>query len=151
MTSAAFRQLLEDGDIDGLRSAWAQLFPAMPQPETRHDAEIVMHSARTVASSIPFNKRAYSHCWLVERMLPSQLPDNLKPKAERLYPRVVGGVGISVNMRSEWMKPAALEVRAALEHAVLEAYADGREEPAFIRQRMKEVKHRKVRALFGAR
>lgn len=151
MTALAFRNLLQAGDVEGLRAFWRNASPHLPQPESREQAEIVMHRARTEAESLPIDKRAYSHRWLCDRGLPSGLPDNLKPRAERIYPRVVEAVGISVNARSEMLKPLAREVERAMADAVEEAYADGRTDPGFIRARMAEVKTRTWRQLMGVR
>lgn len=151
MTALAFRNLLERGDVEGLRAFWRQASPHLPQPETREQAEIVMHRARTEAESVPLKKRAYSHRWLCDRGLPSGLPDELKPRAERIYPRVVEAVGISVNARSEMLKPLARQVERAMADAVEEAYADGRTDPGFIKTRMAEVKDRTWRELMGVR
>lgn len=145
----SFRNLLEAGDIDGLRSHWAAVMPGMPQPESREAAEIVMHRARTEARSLCLTARAYSHRWLCERGLPSGLPDELKPKAERLYPVAVGAVGISVNTKSEWLKSAMLEVRGAMEYAVADCYANGDEAPEIVKPRMFEARDRTMKALFG--
>lgn len=149
MSSAAFRQLLEAGDAPGLRRAWSDLFPDMPQPETDEKAEIVMHMARTGAVSVRFRCRAYSHRWLEERGLPSQLPDDLKPRAERMYPVVAEGVGISVSTRTEWLRPALGEVRDAISDAVEECYASGDTAVPHVRERMAEARDRTLRRLFG--
>jgi hypothetical protein len=144
-----FRQLLEAGDVAALRRAWHRIAPTMPQPDSDEQAEVVMHHARTQSHTVGFRHRAYSHRWLTERMLPSALPDQLKPSAERMYPVVVEGVGVSVNFRSPDMAPAALEVRGAINEAIQDCYADGRTEPAFVTQRMDEAKRRTLKALFG--
>lgn len=150
MGALAFRNLLEAGDVAGLRAAWASIMPGMPQPQTHDQAEIVMHRARTEAESITIKARAYSHRWLCERDLPSGLPDRLKPSADRLYPVVKSAVGISVNARNPYLKPAMAEVRGAMESAVLEADADGLiNDTAFVTARMNEAKARSMRALFG--
>lgn len=149
MSALAFRNLLEAGDVAGLRAWWAVHAPNMPQPESAGAAEIVMHRARTEAESVSFAKRAWSHAWLCERSLPSGLPDHLKPRAQRLYPVVVEAVGISVNARNPYLKPAMIEVRTSMEHAVLDAYAEDRREPAFLKARMAEARDKTMRALFG--
>ena len=150
---AAFRQLLAAGDVDALRAAWSRVAPHLPQPPTREAAELAMHHARTQTASLPLRARAWSHRWLSERGLPSGLPDPLRPRAERMFPRIAEGVGISVNFKSEWMKPAADEVRGAMEAVVAEAYADAKgdrlPDPAVVAARMKQAKARKIRALFG--
>lgn len=148
--SAEFRNMLEAGDIRGLRGWYAKHRPAMPQPETDDQAEIVMHIARTETPAVSFRARAYSHAWLCERGLPSRLPDELKPKAERLYPVATIAVGLSVNARNPLIVPAMGEVRGAMEHAVLEADADGRiADTVFVKARMAEARERTMRALFG--
>lgn len=149
MSALAFRNLLEAGDVEGLRAFWREAAPAMPQPETREQAEIMMHMARTASDSVKFRLRAYSHRWLTERHQRSQLPDHYKPQAERIYPVVVEAVGVSVNFRSPYMAPAAADVRGVMERAVEDAYAEGRRDPEFVRARMFEAKDREMRALFG--
>lgn len=144
-----FRQLLEDGDVSALRSAWHRLMPHLPQLESADQAETAMHMARTAAESITLDKRAYSHRWLTERGHQSQLPDHLRSKAERMYPIVVEGVGIFVETRHEFLKPAMLEVRGAMEDAVNDAYAEGRTEPSFVKARMAEARAKTMKALFG--
>lgn len=149
MSAAAFRALLEAGDVDALRSAWAEVAPQFPQPKSRAEAEIAMHVART-GMAIAFKKRAYSHAWLTERSLPSQLPDRFKPRAERMYPRVTSTVGISVNARNPFLVPIIGEVQTAMEHAVLEAEADGKlEDSGFVKARMREARERTYRSLLG--
>lgn len=145
-----FRGALEAGRVELVRSLWSLAFPQLPQPRSYEEAEIAMHAARTAAESISLRARAYSHRWLTERDLPSQLPDHLKPSAERLYPATAAAVGISLNTKSEIIRPALVEVRGAMEYAVLEAEADGRlEDTPFVQQRMNEAKQKTFRALFG--
>ena len=145
-----FRNLLEAGDVDGCRAFFAANAAHLPQAETREQAEIVMHRARTEAESVSLKARAYSHRWLCERAMPSGLPDDLKPAAERLFSVRKVSVGISVNFRSPWMKPAEGQIRGAMEGAVFDADAHGRiEDAAFVSARMKEAKERAMRALFG--
>lgn len=148
--STEFLQLLEAGDIDGLRDAWATVMPGLPQPETYMKAEIAMHMARTACEGVTVRSRVYSHCWLEERALPSQLPDRMKPAAERLYPRVAEAVGISVNTSNIYLKPAALEVRRSMEDAVNDCYADSASpDPVVVQKRMAEMRDRTYKALFG--
>lgn len=149
MSAAAFRALLEAGDIGALRAAWAKVAPHLPQPQTRDEAEMVMHHARTTAASISFKAAAYSHRWLTERGFPSGLPDELRPKAERMYPVIAEGVGVSLNTKNEYLKPALVEVRQSMEDAINDAYAEKRTEPGFVKQRMEEARARTWRALFG--
>lgn len=145
----AFRDYLEAGDVAGLRVAWSRVAPHLPQPDSYEKAEIVMHVARTATDNITFEKRAYSHAWLTERMLPSQLPDHLKPSAQQICPVVVSGVGISVNYRSKILKPAGVEIEKAMGDAVEDCFANGDTEPALVTRRMKEARAKTERALFG--
>ena|SRR5690242_9128453 len=150
MSGAAFQALLEAGDVDGLRKAWLKAAPHLPQPASREVAETTMHYARTTGATISFEKRAYSHAWLTERSLPSGLPDNLRPKAERMYPRVASTVGISVNARSPFLQPIVGEVREAMQDAVLEAEADGKlDDVQHVKARMAEARDKTYRALAG--
>lgn len=150
MSSLAFRNLLEAGDAAACRRAWAQVAPHLPQPKDDAQADVLMHHARTGAESVEFAKRAWSHRWLTERSLPSGMPDALRPSAERMYPHVVEGVGIACKTVSPALAPAALLIRGAMENAVLECYADGRTEPAFVRGRIQAARHGEVKRLFGS-
>jgi hypothetical protein len=145
-----FALLMEKGDVEGLMRAWKIIAPDQHQPGSYEEAEISMHASRTAANSISFPKRAYSHAWLVERNIPSLLPDDLKPKAERLYPRIVAGVGISVNSHSSWLKPAAKIIQGAMCEAVEEVAADGKfNDQELVKRRMFEAKQKTQKALFG--
>lgn len=144
-----FRNLLEAGNVKELVNMWSSIFPNMPGPTSIDKAEIVMHVARTAANSVSLKHRAYSHKWLLERDLPSELPDELKPSAERIYPISIPCVGISVNTRNEYIRPGLDEVRKAMEYSVEEAYYDGKTEPVFVRARMEEAKKRAFKVLYG--
>lgn len=140
MIQAAFRSCLIDLDIEIARRAWIAAFPYLPELGSDADVLIILHRARTEAMIVPFNLRAYSHRWLEERGFPSGLPDYLRPRAERIYPRIVDGVGISVSSISGRNSELAQEMRSAMSDAVEECYADGRTEPEFVRQRMTEAR-----------
>jgi hypothetical protein len=112
-----FRNALESLDVDLVRKIWSHVMPHLPQPSNEREALIVMHMARTGSRSIRFRDRAYSHAWLTERSIPSNLPDKLRPRAERMYPRSVDGVGIAVRN----VTPIALKIRRAMEEAVLDS------------------------------
>ena len=145
MHSEHLRRCLIELDVPGIRRIWAAVAPHAPPPS---DALAAIHMARTCAESIPFRLRAYSHRWLTERALPSQLPDALKPKAERIFPVIVGSVGISVNSKHIEVKAGVL---GAMEGAVLDCYANGDEEPALVKRQMFEARDRELRGLFGRR
>jgi hypothetical protein len=142
--SAVFRRALVDLDVGLVRSVWRQASPHLPQPKDDAEALTALHMARTAAESLPLKDRAYSHRWLSERALPSQLPDHLKPSAERLYPVIVDAVGISVNSRYLEVK---LGVRGAMEDAVLDCYANGDKEPDVVRPQMMAARERELRGL----
>lgn len=149
MSASEFRLLLEAGDVEGCRRYWHKHAPGMPQPETREQAEISMHMARTAAHSVKLQLRAYSHRWLLERAMPSQLPEMLKPIAERMCPVIVEAVGVSVNFTSPILAPAAAEVQGAMNAVVEDCFANGDRDPALIKGRMFEAKDRTMKALFG--
>lgn len=134
----------------GVRALWAHIAPNLPQPSTDAEALATIHRARTEMRSIPLKLRAYSHRWLEDHGLPSGLPDELKPKAERIYPRIAEAVGVSANFRSPILKPAQPIVQGAMSDAVLECFADRRTEPAFVKSRMLEAKDFAIRKLFGS-
>lgn len=151
MSQAVAQRILREGDFRALRKHWSDVFPHLPGPTSDSDAEIVLHHARTQANAIPFKLRAYSHRWLSERELPSGLPDELKPRAERIYPTVAEAVMISVGAKSELMKPAVPIVRGAMEDAVNQALADGKMgDPVFVRARIQEARQQTIRELFGS-
>jgi hypothetical protein len=144
----AFRQCLLDVDVVTTRKLWAHVRPNFPQPDTDADVEITIHYSRTLTNSISFRPRAYSHAWLMERGLPSGLPDKLRPRAERMYPRVVPGVGLSVNFSSPEMQPVKIVVQGAMEDAIREVHADGKITDApLVKQRMAEARKRVFKEL----
>lgn len=145
-----FRDALERGDFRHLRRIASVAMPHLPQPKTDAEAEIVMHHARTQAGNVTLRSRAWSHRWLTERNLPSGLPDELRPRAERMYPVVAEGVVIAAGAMSEAMRPAGKIIQGAMSDAVAEAYADRRTEPSFVRSRILAARDRAKRHLFGA-
>lgn len=145
--SAAMRQVLVECDVTGARRLWAEYAPHLSQPQNDTEALVCLHRARTEASSIKLPLRAYSHRWLLERGWPSGLPEELKPKAERLYPRIVSAVGIGVKSAHP---EVASEIRGAMEYAVLEAEADRRlTDSPFVKGRMMEARAKVRKKLFG--
>lgn len=141
---------METLDVARARQIWNEGLPGMPSIDSDADMLVTLHLARTRSSSIAKRLRYYSHCWLIDRGLQSVLPDELKPAAERMYPRIVSSVGISVNSGSSLLKPAIPIIRTSMEEAVLEVYADNRgDDIPFVRERMSEAKRKAVRKLFG--
>jgi hypothetical protein len=146
-----FHAALESGDVQLVRRASARLFPHLPQPASDEEAETSMHMARTQMPDVTFKARAWSHRWLTERGLPSQLPDELKPKAERMYPVIADAVFVSANSNSPALKPVAKLVQGAMSDAVEDCYANGDKEPRIVRARIEEARKRTFRELLGAR
>lgn len=145
MSQANICRCLIELDIDGCVHLWSKIQPAHPVPQTRQEVLICLHMARTASASIPLKLRAYSHRWLLDQGYPSQLPDILKPRAERLYPEDVCSVGISVNSKYPVIKEA---IYGAMQNAVLEAYADGHEkEPDIVKKRMMEARQKERKGL----
>jgi hypothetical protein len=140
-----FRQALETLDAALLRKIWAHVMPNMPQPASDEDTLKSAHYARTLMDKMPFKLRAYSHQWLMERGLPSGLPDHLRPSAQRLYPVTVMAVGVAV--KSKW-EEVRLGIQSAMNNAVLEAEGDGKlGDSPHVKRRMSEARERERKAL----
>lgn len=138
-----FRQAIEALEVNALRRLWRKVSPHLPQPDDT-GALVAAHMARTAANSVPLKKRAYSHQWLCDRGLPSQMPDRLRPSAERLYPVVQQVVGISVNSKYEIVRSS---IRGRMEDAVNDCYANGDTNPTIVKAQMMEARKREQRAL----
>jgi hypothetical protein len=137
-----------DCDAAGAMRLWRHVNPTMPQPKNEKEAVVQIHIARTQMESVPFLLRAYSHRFLIDNGYPSFLPDVLKPKAERVYPKIVTAVGISVNMPAI-MAPVAAEVEKAMSDAVADAYAENRTESNFLRKRMMSARQKTIKKFLG--
>ena len=133
----------------GIRRLWQHVSPHLPQPTSDHEALIAIHYARTLAQSFSLRLRAYSHAWLLDHGYPSALPDELKPKAERMYPRIVEGVGIACTGTSEIGRAIAPIIQGAMSDAVHGIYADKRPDPVFVKARMMDARKRIVAKLIG--
>jgi hypothetical protein len=142
MHAAEFRRCLVELDTEGITRLWQHVSPHLPQPKTRTEALATLHVARTQTRSIPVKLRYYSHRWCVDNGYPSMLPDRLRPLAERMYPKVVSAVGVSVKSLSKAGEPLALEMQKAMADAVEECYANGQTDPEFVRARMHEAQQR---------
>lgn len=143
------RRALEDHDVSTARRLWAVVMPKMPQPRSEHEATVILHIACTQTPTVKFKSRAYSHQWLLERGLPSSLPDNLRPKAQRMYPVIADVIGIACGNVSEAMKPVVPIVRGAMEDVVMDHYADGVKDPTIIKPRMLDARKKAIKKLFG--
>jgi hypothetical protein len=144
--SVEMRRCLAECDVVGMRRLWHYIAPKAPAPQTDAEALIVLHHARTRAATLPLKLRAYSHYWLIERGLRSDLPDKYKRQAEREYPWIADSVAIAVGSRWPEVKFA---IRGAMEGAVSECYADNKRDPAIVKPRMMEMREYMRRKLFG--
>jgi hypothetical protein len=120
----------------------------MPQPNTDEQTLTQIHYTRTLMP-IDLKLRAYSHAWLLERALPSGLPDELRPSAQKMYPVTVGVVGIACRGATDIGQAVAPLIRGAMSDAVLECYADGHQEPVIVKPRMMEARKTAIRKLLG--
>lgn len=137
--SAEMRRCLIDCDVVQVRKLWQHIAPHLPQPETDKDALVSLHYARTLARFVPFRLRAYSHCWLTDQALPSGLPDHMRPRAQRLYPRIVGAVGTASHAGPGLKTAFNRAIEGVMRDAVLEAYADGHsQQPEIVKARILE-------------
>lgn len=116
-----------------MRVLWKEFRPDFHQPRSRFETLVTIHIARTQTEVIDPNLRYYSHRWLLDHEYPTFLPDELKPLAERIYPRIAEGVGIAV--KSADSERASL-IRSAMSDAVMEAYEDKNTDPKFVKSRM---------------
>lgn len=145
-----FSRCMVELDVAGVRKLWAFVQPNLPQPRSDEQALITLHMARTRSDTLAIKLRAYSHRWLLDQGYPSQLPDALKPKAERMYPKVVGAVGLSINFTAKELKPAALLIERAMSDRVNDMYAGGEERPEVVRKSMNEAGAKERKKLFGS-
>lgn len=145
--AATMLACIREIDASRARRLWAEVSPGMPQPKDDAQAEAMLHHART-QSPVAFKLRAYSHRWLLDRGLPSGLPDEMRPRADRLYPVKAEAVGISINGGGIFA-PIIPYVREAMEGAVLECFADGHKETEIVRPRMFEARSKAVKHLLG--
>lgn len=143
------RRALEEHDVLTCCRLWEVVAPGMPQPANAESATAGMHMACTMAANVALRSRAYSHRWLLDHGYPSQLPDNLRPKAEQMFPKVVDAIGIACGGTSELGRAIAPIVRGAMESVVLEHYADGVHDPKIIKPRMLEARRNAVKKLLG--
>lgn len=126
-------------DVDFAVKLWNYTNPQFPV--NRKQAEITMHMARTGAESVPEKHRFYSYRWLCDHGLPNQLPDRLKPSAEKMFPKKASVVGIATKTRSI----VANAIRGAMSYAVLETYGDGCEDSEVVKKRMMEARDKILR------
>jgi len=143
-----YYRALEAGDSKELRRLWSHSHSHLPQVSEK-EAEKMLHLARCGTGTLPLKLRAYSHRWLVERNIPSPLPDEIRPECERLYPRIADSVALCFRASN----PAFKEVAAYAQHkaslAVEEMWAENDKDPLRVRNRIKEVKLQSEREMLG--
>lgn len=128
----AMRSALADGDVKAIAASLGT------EVKNRHDVLKIMHMARTKAVSVPREKRLYSHQWLLDRGLPSMLPDEERP------PMIVRAVGIAVSSQVPAVKENLTKVQ---EGVVLDAFARGEKDQEKIKAAMKEAREKEMRGL----
>jgi hypothetical protein len=132
----AFRQRLIDGDFAAARSiARTMGLPYKLPSDAWLDAW--GHGIRTMLF-IPPRQRYYSHCWLVERNLPSHLPDHMKRSAERMYPKKVKAVMIAAKGNAG--PEACGSIVRAMSVKVDEMYADGDDDAEIVTPQMQRAR-----------
>lgn len=144
--AALMRECLERMDVAVFRKLTAVVAPQMKHSKTDQDARIVMHMARTQMPNMPLKHRAYSHRWLCDNGFPSQLPDELKPRAEQMYPKVVEAVGTACKDQGAGIAPF---IEQAMSDRVKDIYATDRAnfspDPLGVRRSILEVRAAKRR------
>lgn len=143
-----FRAALRDRDIPLLIKASAVLFPDAPVP-TEAEALVQMHVARTMQGWMTIEERSYSHFWLLEQGLPSMLPPELLPKADRYRPEAKSAVGIVYATGKEWLKPAAPIIGMAMAKAVSDNAELIETDPELLRDKIAFAKSDEFQRLFG--
>ena len=136
-------------DVDGVRRLWKYVAPHLPQPASDREALTTIHYARTLNHAMSFRLRAYSHAWLLDNNHPSGLPDELKPKAQRLYPRIVEAVGVACHGNGELMRSVAPLLQRAQLDAVEDCYANGDTETETVKAQMTAAKRKTIRQLLA--
>ncbi len=141
---AEMQRIIREIDGEAAIKLHKHIFPHLPPPANVTEAIKSLHIARTAMKTATNKERFYSHCWLRDYNLGflSQLPDVLKPSAEKMYPIVARSVGIAVKSAQEG-DPMGIAVRGVMEDAVRETYADGHgDDPKIVKGRMMEMRAR---------
>lgn len=144
--AAQMRRCLNDCDVAAARQLWHLIAPKAPAPKTDYDALCVIHYARTISLTVNLRLKAYSHHWLIDHGLPSGLPEELRNKADRLYPQISDSVGVACKSS---FPEVANAVQSAMNSAVIDCYDEGRREPDYVKPLMTERRMRVKKALHG--
>ena len=144
-------RVLVDMDHEQYRELWKHLFPHFPSFDGQMNYYVLasMHMARTQMDPIPDKLRFYSHRWLLDNGFPSQLPDRLKPSAEKLYPVSEGSVGIALQTQSPIMAPILDQIVGAMSDAVMDCYANNDKEPVIVKKQMERARVKTTKKLVG--
>lgn len=142
---------MRDLDVVAARRLWQHVAPHLHQPANDHEALIMLHHARTRSNVVRLRDRVYSERWLVDQGYPSALPDELRALGDRLYPRIVEGVGISVAVSSEFMRPVGDALVHAQAVVVADAYNSGPVvDPVKLKAAMEEARLAEKKRLLGS-
>lgn len=145
-------------DAPAMRALFRKTDPHLPQPRSDEEAMISIHMARAATPGIPQNLRIGSHLWLTKRQFPSALSHEqvaqwLAP-TKYLVPdgdqKIVTAVGIAIGDVNGRTSPILSKLREAIEHKVLEMYADGDTNPYLLQIEMRQVET-KERVRLGLR
>lgn len=140
------RCILEDGNVDAFLVANQILFPEGLEL-SRNEAEITMHLARTGSNQIDKQHRLYSHRWLIDRGLPSQLPQSMRKIVAES--KIVEAVGVAVMTQNPDLEPAAKAIERAMADAVEDCYANGDIRLELIQARIEVARQEATRQMFG--
>lgn len=146
---ADFQRALRERDVPLLRRASAALFPEFPLPESEEEAIAQMHIARTMQSWMTLEERAYSHHWLVDRGLPTMLPPELRPGADRYRPEISKSVGVSHATGKEWLKDASPLIVQAMTRTVENNQDLIDKDPELLKDKILYARSDEFRRLFG--
>lgn len=148
--ASAFRRCLDDLDTATARKLWAETHPHLAQPQDDYEMLVTLHNARTQSASVPADKRLYSHRWLTERGLASSLPEDMKPRPERVELRYVDSVCIGiVSEPGSFLAPIWGAVQKRMEARVAEVQADGEADPERIKALMLAARDDEIKRLVG--
>lgn len=149
--AAEVRRITETLDVAAARRLWRHMAPHLHQPANDHEMLLQLHYQRTQMKSMPLKLRVYSDRWLVDHGYPTAMPDKLRALGDRLYPRVVEGVGISVAVSSEFMRPVGDALVHAQAVVVADAYNSGPVvDPVKLKAAMEEARLAEKRRLLGS-
>ncbi len=136
------REFLTKLDVKAFHLMWSRVFPHIPPPQNEDGTLIALHQARTMASSIPMSSRLYSHAWLMERGMRSDLPEELRPEKDIRPTVIVEAVGVAVGTTSSRpdRREEAKEIERVMANAAGAAMEAGIRDPKEVSARMWEAR-----------